>query len=55
MNQTVRPVLEDDMDQMLSTLERVLEKIPVYRLYCNMELDAAEVSYNRMKGENNND
>ncbi|MGN0181966.1 MAG: hypothetical protein ACI4DP_06100 [Candidatus Ornithomonoglobus sp.] len=48
MNQTVRPVGEEEMGKMLTTLDTVLKQVPVYRLYCNMELEAAEVSYNGM-------
>lgn len=48
LNQTVRPINEDDMDKMLSTLDKVLKSVPVYRLYCNMELDAPETAYNGM-------
>lgn len=49
LNQTVRPPQEKSMDKMLTTLDAVLRNVPVYRLYCNMELEAAEVSYNGMK------
>ncbi len=49
LNQTVRPPQEDCMDMVLQTLDKVLGKVPVYRLYCNMDLEAAEVSYNGMK------
>jgi hypothetical protein len=48
LNQTVRPYDEEAMGKMLSTLDAVLKKTPVYRLYCNMDLEAAEVSYNGM-------
>lgn len=48
LNQTVRPVIEDDMGKLLTTLDEVLKQVPVYRLYCNMELEAAEVSYRGM-------
>lgn len=48
LNQTVRPPQEDTMDMMLSTLDRVLKEVPVYKLYCNMELDAPETAYNGM-------
>lgn len=48
MNQTVRPPEEDVMVKMLDTLDRVVSEVPVYRLYCNMELEAAEVAYNGM-------
>ena len=30
----------------------VIKDVPVYRLSCNMELEAAEVAYNGMKGKN---
>lgn len=50
MNQTVRPFKEDEMDKMLVTLDKVVSNVPVYRLSCNMEPEAAEVSYNGMKG-----
>ena len=49
LNQTVRPPQEEDMDKLLTTLDTVMRNVPVYRLYCNMELDAAEVSYNGMR------
>ena len=49
LNQTVRPPMEEDMDKLLTTLDTVMRNVPVYRLYCNMELDAAEVSYEGMK------
>lgn len=52
LNQTVRPINEDAMDMLLSTLDNILKKVPVYRLFCNMELDAADVAYNEMKGNN---
>ena len=48
LNQTVRPPEEDIMDKVLSTLDTVISKVPIYRLFCNMELEAAEVSYNGM-------
>lgn len=50
LNQTVRPEDEEIMDKMLTTLDTVLKSVPVYRLFCNMELEAAEVSYNGMNG-----
>lgn len=48
MNQTVRPAGEEEMGKMLTTLDTVLKQVPVYRLYCNMDIEAAEVSYNGM-------
>ncbi len=49
LNQTVRPDKEEVMDKLLVTLDTVLREVPVYRLYCNMELEAAEVAYNGMR------
>ncbi len=48
LNQTVRPFNEEDMDKLLSTLDEVMTKTPVYKLYCNMELDAAKTAYKGM-------
>lgn len=48
LNQTVRPPQEDTMDMMLSTLDKVLKEVPVYKFYCNIELDAPETAYNGM-------
>ena len=48
LNQTVRPAQSEAMDKMLTTLDTILRNVPVYRLYCDMELEAAEVSYNGM-------
>lgn len=52
LNQTVRPSGEDEMNKMLTTLDAVLTKVPVYRLYCNMDPEAAVVSYNGMNRNN---
>lgn len=48
LNQTVRPSNEDAMDMLLTTLDKVMRDTPVYKLYCNMELDAALTAYNGM-------
>lgn len=48
LNQTVRPINEDAMDKLLTTLDNVMKKTPVYKLYCNMELDAAVTAYKGM-------
>ncbi|MDD6483916.1 MAG: hypothetical protein PUF72_04995 [Clostridiales bacterium] len=51
LNQTVRPVEEKRMDKLLTILDRLILKVPVYKLFCNMELEAAEVSYCGMTGK----
>lgn len=48
LNQTIRPLSEERMDKLLTILDKLIINIPVYRLYCNMELEAAEVSYKGM-------
>lgn len=49
MKQTMRPSDEHRMDKLLSNLDKLLKIVPVYRLKCNMELEAAHVSYEGMK------
>ena len=51
MNQTVRPYKEEEMEKLLKTLDKVVSNIAMYKLYCNMEPEAAEVAYNEMKGK----
>lgn len=49
LNQTIRPAYSGDMTQLLSLLDRLLQKTKVYRMGCNMEDDAAWTAYNGMK------
>ena len=48
LNQTVRPPELDIMDKLLVILDGLLKTVPVYRLGCNMEDEAAIVSYKGM-------
>jgi hypothetical protein len=48
LNQTVRPTKKNYMLQFMETLDKVLSQVPVYRLKCNMSLEAVETSYNAM-------
>lgn len=48
MNQTVRPKEKERMSRLLDLLERLLKEVPVYELFCNMDISAADVSYNGM-------
>lgn len=53
-DQTIRPTDENRADLLLKYIEKVVETIPVYKLYCNMEEEAALVSFNTMnKSESN--
>lgn len=49
MWQTVRPTLPHNMDALLTTLDRFIRTVPVYKLYCNISDEAVQVSYNEMK------
>ena len=48
LTQTVRPQDVSKMDAMLKTLEDLMQSVPLYRLGCNMDPEAAEVSYRGM-------
>ena len=48
MNQTVRPKEMGKMNRLLDLLEKLLEEVAVYELFCNMDISAADVSYNGM-------
>lgn len=49
LNQTVRTPDVNIMNSLLSLIDGLLRNIPVYKLSCNMEDEAAVVSYNGMK------
>lgn len=51
MNQTLRPNNEEDVDKLLKLIEKLLSSVKTYRLYCNVSIDAAKLSYNTLKGE----
>ncbi len=48
MEQTVRPKEKDKMVKVMDILGDICENIPIYRLFCNISPEAAEVSYNGM-------
>ena len=52
VQQTNRSLSADGMKQTLSIIDRMLHVVPVYRLGCNMDIEAARVAYegmNRLK------
>ncbi len=52
LSQTVRPSDRAAMTQLLDILEKIIKKVPIYQLECNVEAEAAHVAYNTMsKGE----
>lgn len=50
LNQTIRPQGVAEMDNLLSVMDRVLKKTKVYKLGCDISLDAARVAYAGMNG-----
>ncbi len=51
MNQTLRPQAEEEIDKLLKLIEKLLSKVKTYRLFCNVSIDSAKLSYNTLKGE----
>ncbi len=52
MKQTLRPSEERMSDKMFSLLNKLLNSVEFYRLYCNISKEAAITSYNAMVKEN---
>ena len=50
LQQTYRPVNVISMKKTLQLLEKLKRLVRFYRLACNMDIEAAEISYNAMKG-----
>lgn len=48
VQQTNRSFTADGMKQTLSIIDRMLNVVPVYRLGCNMDIEAARVAYEGM-------
>lgn len=50
LQQVYRPSDSFSLAKTLTLIDKMSEKVDFYRLGCNMELSAAELSYNTMKG-----
>ena len=50
LDQTMRPAKKEYRVQILETLDKLLSNVPVWKLTCNMEPDAATVAYRAMSG-----
>lgn len=48
-SQLLIPKNPEDTNKLLDLLSKVIDKVSVYLLKCNMDLEAAEVAYNGMK------
>ena len=51
LEQTIRPREANKTGKLLEILDRLLTLVPVWRLECNMEPEAAFTSYNAMSGK----
>lgn len=51
LEQTVRPRDPALMGKLLDLMDKIMQTVPVWKLECNMEPEAALVSYNAMKGK----
>lgn len=50
LQQTYRPSDPVQMAKTLKLVDRMAENVKLYKLACNMDIEAAEVAYNAMKG-----
>ncbi len=48
LQQTMRPAEAEDREKVLENLSSILENVPVWKLRCNMEEEAARVSHDAM-------
>ena len=51
LNQTLRHQEVGDLDKLLTLLAKMLQKVKLYRLKCNMDVSSAKLSYQTMSGE----
>lgn len=51
IEQTIRPKTETELDSVLEIMDGLLSSVPMYRLGCNMEDEAAVVAYEGMSGK----
>ena len=50
LQQVYRPKDPLQMIRTLNLVDKLTEKVLLYKLACNMDISAAEVAYNAMKG-----
>ena len=50
LQQAYRPMNDEAMRKTLRLLDGLCERVQLYRLGCNMDIEAAEIAYNAMKG-----
>ena len=50
LQQTYRPLNPLALTKTLKLLDKLMKRVEFYYLYCNMNIEAAQISYNAMKG-----
>ena len=50
LQQVYRPQDPLQMAKTLKLVDKLAENVELYKLACNMDIEAAEVAYNAMKG-----
>ncbi|MGN0614319.1 MAG: hypothetical protein ACI4JB_10535 [Porcipelethomonas sp.] len=53
LQQTNRPADPLKMKKTLQLIDSLGERVPLYRLGCNMDIQAAQIAYDKMKGQKN--
>lgn len=48
LNQTIRPAAESRMNALLGHIDRVVTEVGIFRMGCNISLEAAQVAFNTM-------
>lgn len=48
LNQTLRPIDESRMDALLSHIDRVVNSVKIWRMGCNISLEAAQTAFDAM-------
>lgn len=54
MEQTLRCMEADKMSALLDAMDQTLQRVPVYRLFCNISFEAVELSFSTLSGNTNN-
>jgi hypothetical protein len=51
LNQTIRPTEVDKFDKLIDLIDKLLSKVDLYKLGCNISLDAARLAFETMSKE----
>lgn len=55
LQQTYQPQDGEALLRTLESLDKLMNRVKIYRLQCNMDIEAAEVAYNGMQEDNENE